>query len=122
MIHWYGIPLLLAMIVLWISIIECRFMKSFLSYRLFVGVNMITQLFHVVITDQPLDIIAAQQFVMHSAFGAISSFVGVVRDTNEGRIVEAITYDVHETLALKVLHDVCHEALKKTRCPAKTYV
>ncbi|OGT52807.1 MAG: hypothetical protein A3E84_03960 [Gammaproteobacteria bacterium RIFCSPHIGHO2_12_FULL_42_13] len=81
-----------------------------------------TQPFHVVITDQPLDIITAQKFVTHPAFGAISSFVGVVRDNNEGRAVEAITYDVHETLALKALNDLCDEALKKINGFAKIYV
>ncbi len=97
-------------------------MKSFQFCRQFVGVNMITQSFHVVITDQPLDIIAAQKFVAHPTFGAISSFVGVVRDHNEGRAVEAITYDVHETLALKTLNELCHEALKKMDGFAKIYV
>ncbi len=80
------------------------------------------QPFHVVITDQPLDIIAAQKFVADPAFGAIASFIGVVRNNNEGRTAEAVTYDVHETLAVKVLNELCAEAIKRSGGPARIYV
>ena len=78
--------------------------------------------FHVVITEQPLDITAAHKFVADPAFGAITSFVGVVRNNNEGRAAEAVTYDVHKTLAEKTLQDLCLEVLKMADGQARIYV
>jgi len=83
---------------------------------------MAQQLFSVVITDKPLDLAEAQKFVADPAFGAITSFVGVVRNNNEGRAAEAVTYDVHETLARKALKELCEEALKMAGGEAKVYV
>jgi len=83
---------------------------------------MPAQPFHVVITDKPLDLMEAQNFVTDPAFGAIASFVGVVRNNNEGRAAEAVTYDVHETLAVKALRELCAEALKMAEGQALVYV
>ena len=78
--------------------------------------------FRVVITDKPLDLAEAHRFVADPAFGAITSFVGVVRNNNEGRAAEAVTYDVHETLAVKVLQELCLESLKMAEGQARVYV
>lgn len=78
--------------------------------------------FHAAISDQPLDMMAAQRFVADPGFGAIASFAGVVRNSNEGRAAAAVTYDVHETLALKALRDLCAEALKMADGKARIYV
>ena len=78
--------------------------------------------FHVVITDTPLDLMEAQSFVANPTFGAITSFVGVVRNHNEGRAAEAVTYDVHEVLARKALKDLCEEALKMAAGQARVYI
>lgn len=83
---------------------------------------MTSQPFHVVITGKPLDPIEAQKFVADPGFGAIASFVGVVRNSNEGRAAEAVTYDVHEVLATKILNDLCVEALKIAQGQARIYV
>jgi molybdopterin synthase catalytic subunit len=83
---------------------------------------MSAQPFHVVITDKPLDLMEAQKFVADPAFGAITSFVGVVRNNNEGRAAEAVTYDVHETLAMKALEMLCTESLKMAYGQARIYV
>ncbi len=83
---------------------------------------MTSQPFCVVITDNPPDVTAAQDFVADPAFGAITSFIGVVRNNNEGRAAEAVTYDVHETLAQKALEELCVESLKKADGHARIYV
>lgn len=78
--------------------------------------------FYAVITEQPLDITAAHKFVADPAFGAVASFVGVVRNNNEGRAAEAVTYDVHEVLAVKALQELCLESLKMADGQARVYV
>lgn len=78
--------------------------------------------FHVVIQDKPLDTMQAQIFVTAPAFGAITSFVGIVRNHNEGRAAEAVTYDVHETLAIKSLESLCRDALNMAEGQARVYV
>ncbi len=78
--------------------------------------------FRVVIADNPMDLMEAQMFVADPAFGAITSFVGVVRNNNEGRAAEAVTYDVHETLAHKALKELCEEAIKMAEGKARVYV
>lgn len=83
---------------------------------------MISLPFHVVITDRTLDLMEAQRFVSDPGFGALTSFVGVVRNNNEGRAAEAVTYDVHEVLARKALKDLCEEALKMANGQARVYV
>lgn len=83
---------------------------------------MTSQPFHVVISEKPLDLMEAQSFVTDPGFGAITSFVGVVRNHNEGRAAEAVTYDVHESLAAKVLKELCLESLKIAEGQARVYV
>lgn len=83
---------------------------------------MTQQPFRVVITDKSLDLAEAQDFVADASFGAITSFVGVVRNNNEGRSAEAVTYDVHETLAVKALKELCEESLKMADGQARVYV
>lgn len=83
---------------------------------------MSSQPFQVVITDKPLNPLEAQNFVADPAFGAITGFVGVVRNNNEGRTAEAVTYDVHETLAVKALEELCQESLKMAEGQARVYV
>jgi molybdopterin synthase catalytic subunit len=63
----------------------------------------------------------AQRFVADPGFGAIAAFVGVVRNNNEGRAAEAVTYDVHEALAVKALKELCAESLKMAGGQARVY-
>jgi molybdopterin synthase catalytic subunit len=58
------------------------------------------------ISDAPLDIAAAHAFVADAGHGAVASFLGVVRDRNEGRPVSGITYDVFLPLAEKTLAEI----------------
>lgn len=83
---------------------------------------MSSQPFQVVITDKPLNLMEAQNFVADPGFGAIASFVGVVRNNNEGRAAEAVTYDVHDVLARKALEALCLESLKMAEGQTRVYV
>jgi molybdopterin synthase catalytic subunit len=61
------------------------------------------------ITDQPIDIAASHAFVADPAHGAVNSFVGAVRQTNLGRDVVGVSYDVFEALASTVLRQLCEK-------------
>lgn len=63
-------------------------------------------------TDE-IDIQTAVNAVTDAAHGAIDTFIGVVRNTHDGKDVTGITYDVHETLAEKTFYDICAEAAAK---------
>ena len=62
------------------------------------------------ITDQPLDIEAACDFVDSAGAGATNLFIGRVRNNHEGNDVTGITYDIHKVLAEKTLREICTEA------------
>ncbi|MCX5789125.1 MAG: molybdenum cofactor biosynthesis protein MoaE [Elusimicrobia bacterium] len=47
------------------------------------------------------------------AHGAVSMFLGDVRDNCEGRKVKAVTYDAFEPLALKALGEIAAEAARR---------
>jgi molybdopterin synthase catalytic subunit len=59
----------------------------------------------------PLDPAAALAFVSDPGFGGVALFVGRVRDTNHGRIVSAVSYDMFDALALRGFEGIAEEAL-----------
>lgn len=70
---------------------------------------------HVSIDTRPLDLTAAYDFVADPAHGAVNSFVGAVRQSNLGRDVVGVSYDVFEPLAEKTLLCLCETVRKKNR-------
>lgn len=68
-----------------------------------------TQKIHVGIGSEPLDIAAAYAFVSDPAHGAMASFIGMVRQTNLGKDVLGVSYDVYGPLAEKVLRRLCEK-------------
>ena len=64
---------------------------------------------HVSISEKPIDIAAAHAFVADPAHGAVNSFIGAVRETNLGKDVVGVSYDVFEPLAVKVLQQLCEK-------------
>ncbi len=68
---------------------------------------------HVSIDETPLEITAAHDFVTDPAHGAIDSFTGVVRDTNLGKSVQGVSYDVFDELANNVLRGLCEKTMEK---------
>ncbi len=70
------------------------------------------------ITRDPLDVAAMLSSVDPEGMGAVASFVGLVRDHNQGRRVLHLEYDAYEPLALRGLDRIREEAAE--RWPAAT--
>lgn len=66
---------------------------------------------NVSVEETPLDITALMQKVQSDAHGAIDLFVGIVRNSHEGKSVTGITYDAYKDLAEKVFGQICEESL-----------
>lgn len=77
---------------------------------------------HVEISTQPLDVSAALNFVAEPTFGACASFIGTIRNFNQGKPVTGISYDVHVTLAEKVITQLCEEAQQRWGPELKIYL
>lgn len=61
---------------------------------------------HTAVSTDPLDVAAAFAFVADPACGAVTSFIGAVRENNLGRTVVGVSYDVFDELAESVLRDI----------------
>lgn len=66
---------------------------------------------HAAIAQGALDPAPAFAFASGDSHGALACFVGVVRDSHEGRAVEGLSYDVHDSLAATVLEVICAQAV-----------
>lgn len=62
-------------------------------------------------TSETLSADAALAYCDAPDHGAVSLFVGRVRDINDGRSVRAVSYDVHDVLCRKVLAEICQETI-----------
>ncbi len=65
----------------------------------------------------PLDIAAIAAEVASPANGALSLFVGTVRDTNDGRSVDGIEYNAYAPMAEREMADVAREAAERFGTP-----
>lgn len=74
------------------------------------------------IADSRLDANDALRFVSDPAFGGIALFLGVVRDSNVGRDVVGIHYDIHTALATRTLRRLAAEVAAGVGEPVKLYV
>ena len=61
------------------------------------------------ITDAALDIGAIHDAVLRPEAGAVSLFVGVVRNENLGRAVDYLVYDAYPVMAIKVMQRIAEE-------------
>jgi molybdopterin synthase catalytic subunit len=66
----------------------------------------------VAVTTAPLDLQALIREISgsSSADGAIATFIGVVRDRNQGRAVSFLEYEAYEPLAVRALDRILDEA------------
>ena len=71
-------------------------------YPLFLGASVIYTDIH----TAPLFLSDAEQFIESARHGAESYFVGRVRNHHDGKTVEGIMYESHETLSKKVILDI----------------
>jgi molybdopterin synthase catalytic subunit len=68
----------------------------------------------IAVTPNPLDLDALVRLVSDSGgFGAIASFIGIVRDNNQDRIVTHLEYEAYEPLAIKALEQIHDEASRE---------
>lgn len=65
------------------------------------------------IVDRQIDVSALLGEVRSDDAGAVSVFVGTVRDLSEGRSVERLEYDVYRAMAESELADIMREASEK---------
>lgn len=64
----------------------------------------------IAITADPLDVAALSRLVDGPGHGAVTSFVGLVRDHNLGRTVTHLEYEAYEPMAVKALQQIVDEA------------
>ncbi len=64
---------------------------------------------HFLVTDQPLDVQALHEFVLCPQAGAVSLFVGVVRDNNLGRNVDYLEYEAYPPMAVTKMREIAAE-------------
>lgn len=60
----------------------------------------------VAVVDRPLDLAALAAEVSRSGAGAIATFVGVVRDENDGKPVAGIDYTAYHAMAVRELETI----------------
>lgn len=65
------------------------------------------------VTDQPLNLSELLAETEDSGSGALVVFVGTVRDHNDGKPVEAVTYEAHVPLAERTLQELEQEVLQR---------
>jgi molybdopterin synthase catalytic subunit len=65
------------------------------------------------IVDSPLELEPLLRETEDSGSGALVIFYGTVRNENEGRPVQAMTYEAHVVLAEKTLREIEVETLEK---------
>jgi molybdopterin synthase catalytic subunit len=65
---------------------------------------------HIRLTPEPIDPALVQGLLSDPRHGAQLLFHGVVRNTNHGRQVQAVSYDAHPALAETCFREICQEA------------
>ena len=68
------------------------------------------------LTDQPLDLNAAYDFVQRPEAGGIAIFLGVVRDHNRGREVDHLVYEAYGPMAEREMRRIAEEAVARWQC------
>ena len=65
------------------------------------------------ISETPIDPSELQRVITSPAHGAQVTFIGTVRNLNQGKKVKAVSYDAYVPLTEKILREICEEALSK---------
>jgi molybdopterin synthase catalytic subunit len=65
------------------------------------------------VTEQSLDPVEATEAVGRPEAGAVTLFLGVVRNTNLGRNVHYLVYDAYPSMAEKVMREIGAEACER---------
>src|SRR5436190_23754407 len=68
----------------------------------------------VAVTSEPLNLDGLIALVSGTGgYGAVASFVGIVRNSNQGRAVTHLEYEAYEPLAVKALDQIRREAAEQ---------
>ena len=67
------------------------------------------------LTSQPIDVPALTREVAAEDRGAVSIFLGTVRNSNEGRAVNGIDYSAYDTMAVAEMNRIVDEAGERFR-------
>jgi molybdopterin synthase catalytic subunit len=78
--------------------------------------------FYAEIRTSPLSLSEAELFIRDNAHGGSVIFQGSIRDFNQGRNVLTITYDVHESLALKSFKEIYNATISHWGEKFKIYI
>jgi len=62
---------------------------------------------YVALTNEPIDVLQAYNFVVDPVTGASSIFVGTTRDSFGNRTVLKLSYEAYEPMALKEMKQLC---------------
>ena len=65
------------------------------------------------LSDKPLRVVELLAASHHPACGAVVLFSGEVRDNSNGQTVEYLEYEVHDSMANKMIAEIIAEAKKK---------
>jgi molybdopterin synthase catalytic subunit len=68
---------------------------------------------HVAIVTDPIDVAALIRRVSDDGVGAVSIFLGTVRDLNDGRAVTGIDYEAYQPMAESELRAIADEAVNE---------
>ncbi len=68
---------------------------------------------HIAIVKEKINLVEALDFVANPRCGAVASFIGAVRNSNFGRDVVGVSYDIFEPLAINVFNQLCQKAREK---------
>ena len=69
---------------------------------------------------EKIEISRAENFLKSEKFGAVIYFIGVVRDNNENKKVNGITYDAKDTMVIKSFEEIYNEAEQKLNIKNKS--
>ena len=72
-----------------------------------------TMAVYALVTDEPLDVTPIEEFVQDSANGAVVTFSGVIRDSDDGRAVTGLDYEAHPE-AQRFLQECCEIVATET--------
>ena len=61
---------------------------------------------YALVTEEPLDVTPIEEFVQNSANGAVVTFSGIIRDSDDGRPVTGLDYEAHPE-AQRFLQECC---------------
>lgn len=65
------------------------------------------------IQKEPIDVDQLCSFVTSPTCGAISVFIGITRETFEGKTVKLLQYESYDRMAITEMFKLCHETRKK---------